>query len=103
MGKIPYFVLGEGFILRRHLETLIIRDQHLFSSSLPGSNLVGFYLELARLVGMALDRFGCRAQIMLRHQIGVDIVVSDGTVLVWSGDAIDTKVSCRIVKAERLP
>ena len=52
---------------------------------------------------MALDRVGGQRQVVLRHQVGVDVVVGDRAVLVGAGDAVDAKAPLGVVVAERAP
>src|SRR5207244_7684422 len=52
---------------------------------------------------MTCDRVGGFAQVSLREQVGVDVVVGDRAVLVGAGDAVDAEASLRIVMTERTP
>ena len=53
--------------------------------------------------GMARDGVGGGAQVPLREQVRVDVVVGDRAVLVRPGDAVDAEAALRIVMAERAP
>ena len=44
---------------------------------------------------MALDGVGRRPQVLLRHEVGVDVVVGDGAVLVGPGHAVDAEAARR--------
>ena len=43
------------------------------------------------------------AEVPLRHQVGVDVVVGDRAVLVWARDAVDVQGPAAVVVAERMP
>ena len=53
--------------------------------------------------GMARDRVGGGAQVPLRQQVRVDVVVGDRAVLVGAGDAVDAEAALGVVVAERAP
>ena len=63
----------------------------------------GVDVELGAPVRMASDGVGCEAQVPLRHQVGVNVVVGDGAVLVGAGHAVDAKAPARIVVTQRAP
>ena len=48
-------------------------------------------------------QFGRTSQIPLGHQVGVDVVVGDGAVLIGPGDPVDAKTAPRIVVPKRHP
>jgi hypothetical protein len=48
---------------------------------------------------VALDGVGRREEVLLRHEVGVDVVVGDGAVLVRAGDAVDTEAAAGVVVA----
>ncbi len=52
---------------------------------------------------MALGGVGGGAQVPLRHQVRVDVVVGDRAVLVGAGDAVDPEAPVGVVVAERAP
>ena len=52
---------------------------------------------------MASGNVGRGVQVLLRHEVGVDVVVGDGAVLVGAGDPVDTESTPPVVMAERLP
>ena len=92
VGEVPYLVFGKGLGLRGHSEALVIRDEHLLGCLAPSGGLVGVHAECACLLGIALHPLCRPAQVALGHKVGVDVVVSDGTVLVGSGDSIDAEL-----------
>ena len=49
------------------------------------------------------DGVGGRAQVLLRHQVRVDVVVGERAVLVGAGDAVDAEAPLGVVVAERAP
>src|SRR5207247_2220257 len=69
----------------------------------PGSGFLEVGSELGGVAGMAGDGVGGGAEIPLREQIGVDVVVGDCAVLVGTGDAVDAEAPHRVVVAERAP
>ena len=85
-------------------ERLVVRDHAsrrrrraswpLSSSSTPSS---------AARARMALGDVGGGAQVALRQQVGVDVVVGDRAVLVGAGDAVDPEAPGGVVVAERAP
>jgi hypothetical protein len=52
---------------------------------------------------MPLDRVGSAAQVPLRHEVGVRVVVGERRVLVRPGDAVDAKAAVGVVVPERAP
>ena len=59
--------------------------------------------ERAGAVRVTRGGVGGRDQVLLGHQVGVDVVVDDGAVLVRPGDAVDAEPSVDVVVAERAP
>ncbi len=90
-GKVPYLVLSKGLGLRGHSQALVVGDEHLLSRLAPTGGLVGVHAQSACLLGMALHRLCRPAQVVLGHEVGVDVIVSDSAVLVGSGDAVDAE------------
>ena len=92
MGEVPDLVFCKGFVLRGYSEPLIVWDEHLLGCLTPAGCLVCLYAKCACLLRIALHPFCCPAQVALGHEVGVDVVVGEGAVLVWSGDAVDAKL-----------
>src|ERR1039457_2522765 len=57
----------------------------------PGSGLLRVDAEFPGPFRMALRHVSGRCQVPLGHQVGVDVVVGDGTVLVRAGDPVDVE------------
>ena len=98
MSEIPDLVFGKGFVLRGYPELLIVRDEHLLGCLAPAGCLVCCYTKCACPLGIELHPLCCPAQVTLRHEVGVDVVVGDGAVLVGSGDAVDAELVCDSVE-----
>ena len=86
-----------------NLQRLVVRDQHRLGGIAPAGALLLVDSEVVGAVGVALDGRGGGPQILLRHQVGVDVVVSNRAVLVRTGHAVDPEVPGRVVVAERAP
>ena len=69
----------------------------------PGRGLLEVGAELGGAARVARDRVRRGAQVPLREQVRVDVVVGDRAVLVRAGDAVDAEPALRIVVAERAP
>src|SRR5690242_3260302 len=87
-SKIPDLMLSERLGLRCNLEPFIIGDKHLIGGLTPVFHLIVSYAKLTRSSRMALHGIRSRTQIMLRHKVCIDIIVSDSTVLVRTSDSI---------------
>ena len=101
--EVPDLVAGEALGLRVDAERLVPRDDHVVRGVAPGGRLLEVGAERCRVAGMARDRIGGGAQVPLREQVGVDVVVGDRAVLVRAGDAVDAEAALRVVVAERAP
>ncbi len=86
-------MLGEALVLRRHAEVWVVRQVHPPGRLSPAGNLLAIDTERARLLGMALGGLRRAAQVLLGHEVGVDVVVGDGTVFVGSADAVDAEMA----------
>ncbi len=73
---------------------------HPLGGLAPAGDLVAVHAECAGRLGIALRRLGRRAQVLLRHEVGVDVVVGEGAVLIRSGDAVDAEAPSRVHEAE---
>ena len=101
--EVPRLVLGEALGLGVDAQLLVEGDQHRLRGVAPGGRLLRVDAELGGPVGVAFDGVGGQAQVSLRHQVGVDVVVGDGAVLVGAGDAVDAKAPAGVVVAQRAP
>jgi len=59
-------------------ECAVVRDVHCLGGVPPGSHLFLADAELAGAGGVACGRVGGGTQVLLGHQVGVDVVVCDG-------------------------
>ena len=98
VGEIPDLVFGKGFVLRGYPESHIIWDEHLLGCLAPAGCLSVLYAECAGLLGIAFHTLCRPAQVALGHEVGVDVVVGDGAVLIGSGDAVDAELVCDSVE-----
>ena len=96
-------MLGEALGLRVDAELLVPGDDHVVGGVAPGRGLLEVGAELGRVARMAGDGVGGRAEVPLREQVRVDVVVGDRAVLVGPGDAVDAKAPFGVVMAERAP
>ncbi len=100
MLEVPHLVTGESRRLRMHPEFLIVGDAHIPGRVPPGGGLLRVHAEFVRPLGMPPNRVRRLHQILLRHHIGVDVVVGDRAVLVRPGDSIDVEGTVQIMMAE---
>ena len=103
VSEVPHLVFGKVLVLRGHPEVLVVRDEHLLGCLAPTGGLFGFHAKGARLLGKALHPLCRPVQITLRHEVGVDVVVGEGAVLVGSGDAVDAELAGGIEESEAIP
>jgi hypothetical protein len=90
-------------VLRVHLEALVVRDEHVLGRVAPGRCFLGRHAQFPG-VGRALGgQVGGGGQVVLRHQVRVDVVVLDRAVLVRAGDALDAEPALSVVLAQRAP
>ena len=66
----------------------------------PARGFLEVSAECGGAMGVAGDGVGGGAQILLRGQVGVDVVVGDCAVFVGTGDAVDPEAALCIVMAE---
>jgi hypothetical protein len=97
--KVPDRVLGELLVLGMHASRLVVGDEHGLGRVPPGGRLIGTDIELPGALRVALDGVGRCPQVLLRHEVGVDIIVGDGAVLVRTGNTIDAEVAVGVVVA----
>jgi outer membrane lipopolysaccharide assembly protein LptE/RlpB len=81
-------------------QVLVVGDQHRLRRVAPAGGLLVVHAERLGQLRVALDRVGRGAEVPLRHQVGVDVVVGHRAVLVGSGDAIDAEPVGGGVEAE---
>ena len=101
--EVPELVVGEALRLRVDAEGLVPGNGHRLGRVPPGRRLFEVGAEGGGMPRMALHGLGRRAQVPLRHQVRVDVVVRDRAVLVRPGDAVDAEAALGVVVAERAP
>ena len=84
-------------------ERLVPGNDHVVRSVSPDRGFLEVGVELGGKARVASDRVRRGAQVLLREQVRVDVVVGDRAVLVRAGDAVDAEPTLRIVMAERPP
>jgi hypothetical protein len=84
--EIPGLMLGEGLRLGMNAQLLVVGDDDRRCGVPPAGCLLRVDAELGCAIGVPLDGVCRQPQVPLRHQIGVDVVVCDGAVLVGPGD-----------------
>ena len=90
-------MLGEGLGLGMNPQCFVVGDKHRRRGVPPAGRLLEVDAELSGAIAMPFDGGGRQQQVPLRHQIGVDVVVCDGAVLIGAGDAVDPEPSGRVV------
>src|SRR5262249_60297218 len=101
--EVPPGVVRESLVLRVDVEVLVERDVHCRRGVAPGGGLLGGDAELAGRVGQLDGQVGGAGEVPLGHQVGVDVVVLDGAVLVRAGHAVDPEMADGVVLAEGAP
>ena len=91
--EVPDRMLGELLVLWMHAELLVVWDEHGLGRVPPGGHLIRVDPELLGTLRVALDGVGCCLQVLLRHEVGVDVIVGDGAVLVRAGNAVDAEAN----------
>ena len=86
---------GEAVGLRVHAQRLVVGDVHRLGGVAPGGGLLVVDAEVPGDVGVAVGGVGGGAQVLLGHQVGVDVVVGDRAVLVGAGDPVDAEAARR--------
>jgi hypothetical protein len=84
-------------------QLLIEGDEDRLRGVAPGRRLLRVDADLGGPLGVAFDGVGCQAQVSLRHEVGVDVVISDGAVLIGAGHPVDAKAPRDVVMAQRAP
>src|SRR5579875_959776 len=102
-GEVPNLMFCEVFILWCHFEPSIIRKEDLFGGSTPVANLIGSHVQPLSSLRVALRDIRRRTQVVLSHEIGVDVIINKSAILIGAGDAIDTKLAPGVMIAERMP
>jgi hypothetical protein len=89
--------------LRVDLELIVPRDDHVVGRVPPGRCLLEVGSELGSTLRIAGDAVRGLAQVLLREEVRVHVVVGESAVLVGPGDAVDAEASACVVVAERAP
>src|SRR5262249_56996310 len=84
-------------------ERLVVGDEHALGGVTPAGRLLQVDAEFAGPVRVPFGRLGGRQQVMPGHQVGVDVVVGEGAVLVRAGDAVDVEPAIGVVVAQGAP
>ena len=92
VGEVPHLVFGKGLVLWGHSQAFVVGDEHLLGCLAPSGCLVGLHTQCACLLGIELHPLCRPAQVALGHEVGVDVVVTEGAVLVGSGDTVDAEL-----------
>src|SRR5438309_1455387 len=74
-----------------HSQALVVGNEHLLGCLAPAGRLVGLHAKCACLLGIKLHPLCRPAQVALSHEVGEDVVVSEGAVLVWPSDSVDAE------------
>ena len=101
--EVPELVVGEPLRLRVDAEQVVPGDDDVARRVAPGRRLLQVGPELGGAARVAGDGVGGGAEVLLREQVRVDVVVGDGAVLVGAGDAVDPEAAAGIVVPERAP
>ena len=91
VSEVPHLVFGKVLVLRGHSEALVVGDEHLLGCLAPAGRLVGLHAKCACLLGIKLHPLCRPAQVALSHEVGEDVVVSEGAVLVGPSDSVDAE------------
>jgi hypothetical protein len=103
VGEVPDLVAGEPVGLGVHSQRLVVRNDHARGRLPPAGHLFVVDAKLAGTFALPRGCVGRRVQVLLRHQICIDIVIGNGTVLVRPGDSVDSESAGAVVVAERTP
>ena len=104
--QIPDLAVEEEIILRIDPQLLIEGDVHLLGCQLPAIQLGIVELVLGSQVRVVIRPLGAHrlqhlrshAQVILRHHVGVEVVIHHRGVLIRAGDRVDLKAILRGVK-----
>jgi hypothetical protein len=83
-----------------HAERLVAGDDDVVRRVAPARGFLEVGSERGGMTGVAGDGVGRGAQVSLRGQVGVDVVVGDRAVFVRTGDAVDPEAALGVVVAE---
>jgi len=84
-------------------EHLVVGDVQRLGGVAPARHLLLADAQLAGAVRVATGGVGGGAEVLLGHQVGVDIVVTKGAVFVRAGDPVDVEPALGIVAAQGTP
>jgi hypothetical protein len=86
-----------------HAEHLVERDAYRLRGVAPARHLLGVHPEPGGGPRVPGGHLGGVAEVQLRHEVGVDVVVDDRGVLVGTGHAVDAELAGRVVVPQRAP
>ncbi len=101
--EVPDLMLGKGLGLGMNFQLVVVGDEDRLGGVAPGGCFLHVNAELVSAIRMTLDGSSCRPEVVLCHQVGIDIVVGDRAVLVGAGDAVDAKSPLGVVVTKRAP
>jgi hypothetical protein len=101
--EVPDLMREEVLVLRMDPERRVVGQRHRVGGASPAVHLFLRDAQLLRTVLQLLTAEGRGVKVPLRHQVGVDVVVGDGRVLVRAGDAVDAKPPGGVEVAEAGP
>jgi hypothetical protein len=84
-------------------QRLVVRNDHAGGRLPPAGHLGVVDAEFGGTVAVPRCCVGGREQVLLRHEICIDIVIGNSTVLVGPGDSVDSESAVAVVVAERTP
>jgi hypothetical protein len=101
--EVPGLVLQEVLILRVQAALLVVGHVHGIGRPLPFAALRFIHPQARGRLRVPGGGLHGRAQVELRHQVRVDVVVHEGGVLVGSRHAVNPEVVAVVVVAEARP
>ncbi len=102
-GEVPARVVRVPFALLVDAEARVERHHDPRRGVTPRRRLFHLDAQLVGEVGMALDHLRRGPQVLLGHEVRVDVVVDERVVLVGTGDAVDAEPPSGVVVAEAAP
>ena len=84
-------------------ERVVPGNDHRVRGIAPGGSLLEIGAEQRRVARVKCDGVRSRAEVSLRDEVRVHVVVRDGAVLVGPGDPVDPEAAERVVVAECAP
>src|SRR5438094_9041262 len=86
-----------------HAQLVVIGNEHRRCRAAPCRYRLRVDTQVVGTLGVARGGVRGGLQILLGHQIGVDVVVGQGAVLVWPRHYVDAETTLPIVMAKRAP